>query len=1469
MDGEGRNYLTGSIMLSRNEDGSSPEEYCVKSVIGEGGSTVCYEAARILKDGSEETGKLKEFYPVDSAAGEQTWYYSLERLPNGQLVPCAGTIRKFNDMCRDYLSTYKLLRKVMSDNPKNEVLKNYIQQGEILYGCVEKESEAGWKAGFGLIRKKQPEGFPDGDRRRPTVYIWSPGVAGKGFDLYLEEVRKQPDYRPEERLRDILSVVDALTDCIKALHTAGLMHMDIKPSNFLVPYNSDFRIKPNNVSLFDINTLCSVDSEYMRISGTEGYRAPEVLRGRADNRSDIYSIGAMLFYAVVITKDISDGLYRDFYYSSIDQLVRNSELFRASETNSDAALMSRICRILEHCLAKDPRKRYQSCSELKEDLEKARKRLDKMLWTPVEKSKAGLTDPAIVIQKLLYQHPLYESVDDDVTDVNVLVIGSGTYGQKFIDICLQAGQMSGIHLNITAVSDEPEEDKEAYLRFRPGLPEFVNVDGASDGSGMPVFASLNFRNVSPEAEDDADRLRFGRNTQINRELVKNLIEEAVRNGREYHYIFVALGEDRISQSIARLCSDGLREWRGRSCPVCYVSQKIRQGRKSDLAHKLYPVCINETVNMETIDQNLGQMAFNAHISWDSTRNRNVMRERESFFSGSSRREKYNRASSLAFALSIKYKLHSVHIDCEDPQEAAELFSAQILEARAGDEEAKRKFNQLVDLEHRRWVLDKVADGWTAPRDEKGNLKLEDCIVRGSVKDEVNRTHPCLVRGSETAVLSSPEYAADHHAKWDTGEIDPNLDELDQMSVQLHRCFKQQANRLKNEGILQNPDLLFIQNRIPSECENVFKAFRQFQFALKNILNGVESYSRQYDYYQDTLKAALKELPDETRVKIEERLKVIERAFFPVVESNLYRDYKANDEVLIEKIPFILSYRCPSVIAMAFEDGKYQNGRNEAVFANVAAATVLCPEKINYLYCFDKDAEVELLIRKLDAVLNYFGKRKMHCGIRLAVSCLEKVPDQERELLQKELGQLQKRYLPGQKAAWFESAEIFDAAQYEESAEQFLAYLGEHPADLYDGGNRLFSSTYDNGMFMGNLLRNEIPYFEFDWRHKIFGKRIGCEYLRFVEDKSFIRIQDMFALMNAADNRFNLPEFADDYEALWKIYTGEYLSTKKFENGVGNWNRLCICLEKYEDERKPLAKIAVNAAKNPEKETFTYFLPEYTFSTAKKLLQKLLEYGIAENGSYLVNHASDTCRLELIVNKEYEQQMNDVFMNPQMLLPYYNAEVRKYRACNTDYVEIRCNDLTVTDVNLDRDGTGRQKYAFDVLQQLEKAHFISQLKQNPNNGKLASFVYSSPRIKQMLTSAGEILEVYAYYDVLKTGYFDDVASGYEFCWESGGVKNELDLVLTKGFRSIIVECKAVVELKLDYYHKLHSIADQFGIGTTKVLLGNTYAHSNAVTNDLNAMQRSRGKQLSIQTISDKDKIIHIGQTLKALMEEDQG
>ncbi len=1551
----GRNYLTGSIYLSRSEDKSSSEVYYIKAIVGEGGSAVCYEAERKLENGIVETGKLKEFYPMDSVTKNQSWYYSLKRLSNNQLVAQEGKTEKFREECEDYIHTYKLLKKVMADNPENEVLKNYIQHGEVLYGCAGKE-----------------EGV------YPTVYIWSPGMLGKSFDLYLREVKKNPLNRPEERLRDILSVIDAVTDCVKALHTAGLLHMDIKPSNFLVPYDSDFSIKPNQISLFDINTLCSVESEFFRMVGTRGYSAPEVMRGRADNRSDLYSIGAMLFYAIVIVKEIPDGLYQDKYYGRIDQLVRNSELFLASEVNSDAMLMSEICKILEKCLARNPRKRYQSCTDLREDLSKVRRRLNKMLWRPVKKSKEGLTDPTIVIQKLLYEHPLYDAVCDGEKDLNILVIGSGTYGQRFIDICMQSGQMSETRLNITAISDETEEDLEAYLRFRPALCEFVNVNHSLKGREERAFANLEFRSIPRSAQEKGEtyEIRFARNEAINRKIVRDIMEEARERENPYHYIFVALGEDKMSEEIARLCMQYLSEDFGRICPVCYVSQETRGKKtaqeKSSIEEKvdsereemtLYPVYINEPITDWITNQNFGQMAFNTHISWNTKKNMDMASERERFFKSEKIEDKYNRTSSLAYALSIKYKLHSISIDCDDILEAANLFSEQILERYSFDEEAKQKFDQLIYLEHRRWLLEKVANGWTAPRDEDGKLRLRDCIFRGSVKDAMNRTHPCLVNASVGSPLSSFEYTKNHHAKWKEGEIDENLDELDQMSLMLHRCLSEQAEQLKYEGLLHNPDLISIEQMLPVQCEDLLRAFRQFQFALKNILSGVKSYSLQYNYYEDVFLEAIEEemeLSSEKKVKIKRRLYEIKKMFFSIVESNLYRDYKKNNEILIKKIPFILTYRHVSCIAMAFEDSKNQNGKT--AFENVAAATVLNPEKICFLYCMEAQADIHLFLQRLESVLNYFGKRKVHCKIEVILSFIREGVKEEsalqqlyskEEYLQRELLKLQGNYCGSQREreyVWrndtknelrnelrnerkngeslrlaeisqfvpvsnvlFEKFEIFNVEHYEEAKNVFVHYLKENPVDLYDGGNVLFPSVFDNALFLGEITKLHIPYFEFDWRNKKFIKHMQCEYLKFVKDSSFIRILDMFSLMNMASSHFQLLELADDYEQLWKIYTGEYLckerrgnidmtgscqsesclSDKTFEIGVENWNRLCRCLEKYERNQKPLARLLLNekrASAKGEIKTLLYYLPEYTFLTVKMILQRLIDCDAAKPQSSLIHYASDTCKLELVIEEQYEQQLNAVFSNPQVLLPYYGLEVRKYKIHSEEYVEIRRNNLTVENINLDENGEGILKDVFLVLKQLEKARFITQLKQNFNHAEFVSFVYSSPRIKQVLTAPEKILEVYAYYDILKTGYFDDVISNCEICLEPiqalgeddiwgerekkvlGREKKEekviLSLVLTKGFRSMIVECKTDAVLKLDDYYKLDSIANQFGIGTTKVMIGNTYKNSDLAAKEYNVIQEERGNQFQIKTISDRRELAHIGQTLRRLMEEER-
>lgn len=331
MEGSERIFLKKGqrIELAQYQDGRNKEVYRILSVAGQGGSTVCYDAVREI-DG--QTGKLKEFYPVDSVIGVQKWFYSLDRLSNGQLVPSGGTVRKFDELCREYLKTYQLLIKVIADNPQNEILKNFIQIGDIRYGCIDSRIE-----NEGIIeRVKRKFGRLGADaHERATVYIWSTGIDGQRYDEHLNELRQQPDKNSDYKLCEILQTMVSLTDCIKALHTVGLMHLDIKPSNFLVPYKSDYAINPGSISIFDINTLYSIDNDESRAVGTDGFSAPEIMRGKADNRSDIYSIGAMMFNAIVVSDDVTDGLYRDLYYKEIDQLVRHSKLITGAESNSD------------------------------------------------------------------------------------------------------------------------------------------------------------------------------------------------------------------------------------------------------------------------------------------------------------------------------------------------------------------------------------------------------------------------------------------------------------------------------------------------------------------------------------------------------------------------------------------------------------------------------------------------------------------------------------------------------------------------------------------------------------------------------------------------------------------------------------------------------------------------------------------------------------------------------------------------------------------------------------------------------------------------------------------------------------------------------------------------------------------------------------------------------------------------------
>lgn len=1394
-----------TIRLSYRKDGAAPDVYRVQSVIGQGGSTVCYEARR-ERDGHVETGKLKEFYPTDAVQGEMPCFYALERLPDGRLTAGVGTVRRFDEMCAEYVRTYHELEALMAEDAASQVLKNYIQHGEVLYGEGVTDS--------------------DGSFRRGTVYIWSPGTEGQRFDGYLSEVRRDPVTAADHKLYAVLQVIRSLTDCVKAMHTVGLLHLDIKPSNFLVPYDSDLNINAARVSLFDINTLHLVGSNLPVMGGTEGFAAPEVLRGRADHRSDIYSIGAMLFGAVVIAPEIPDGLYRPEYYGHIPRMVRDSKLIRSSGSNSSVRLMSGLSGILEKCLAPNRKMRFQSCEELLLALDKVLVPLQTYIVSPtalgpnerlaiVSADVRGEAEPTVVIQKLLYEHPLYDRAAPEKRDLQALVVGSGTYGQKFIDIALQTAQVCDFSLRIRALSHTPEEDGRIYLQFRPELPRFVDITVA----GSPVsrveapYGAVEFAPLTPG--EDARYMRFSEiDSATNAEIVRRILAET---GGDRKYVFIALGSDSLNRAVAaQFCSQGA------ACPVCYVCEAA----DAPVQDGAVPVHVNGEIHAENIAPDMEQMAFNTHTAWLSTHNFDAKKEREKFLA-----DPYNYASSMAYALSVKYKLFSIGIDMEEGlQQAAERFEREVLRPRAYDPQADLKFRTLVDLEQRRWVLDRVCDGWRAPRQLPGKKPYEECVDRGNVKDARAKTHPCIARSTPDMPLISAEYVWNNHAKWNEGEIDGNLDELDRMSVELHRRFTERAEQIRRSRPLQGKDMAMIAQQLAGADESVQRAYRQLQFCLRNILEGVESYSRQYDHYHQQLVDSLASLDEDARTRVTDRLALVKKTFYPVIESNLYHDYKQTNTVLVKKIPYILTRRFRSSVAMAFEDGRRQNGRNEAVFGNVAAATVLSPEKICYLYHFGEDSDGTLLLRKLKAALEYLGKRMARCGVTLLVACGERAELFRIRQLQEGLEELAQQMQAC--SVKLEDFRLMQCAGEEEAAQRLAEEMQARGVEMYDGTTRLFESQFVGGEFLQAVRESGIACFEFDWRHKRFHTSKGCRDLAFIPDTTSLRISDMFALMNAENTRIRFPELAEDYRALWSIY----------EEDPSAWEQMCIALKAYDEAREPLVRISPRAEASVQR--FVRRLPDCAQAAARRIVEGLVRCGAAEAGSEVRSHSADSCEIELYAPQIVWNALRPLLDRPRLLPGYGEIDVLK--AADGE-IRIVCDDIDVQSAQL-------SAQAMAALQRLYDGYFINRLE---ISGGCADFEYASGQIKRLLTDPRLMLQIYTYYEVLRSGFFDDTACGYEFSWAGGDVRSEIACVMTKGCRSVMLACRDPQRPVGEQYHELHSIAEQFGIGAVKVMLDGS-------AQPVSGEERRRGEQLQIITLSDREALRNIGETLKNLI-----
>lgn len=189
----------------------------------------------------------------------------------------------------------------------------------------------------------------DGD-----IYLVMEFVKGRT----LEEIIRKEGALDEQRAIGIMS------DVLKALahvHQNGIVHRDLKPSNIMVRDNG-------TVCLLDFGIAKDINGKGLTVGqltiGTTGYMSPEQAEGlNIDGRSDIYSLGCVLYY--LLTGRNAVNQQQNDHAVRIEIITTDIPDIRKFRPDISQHLYS----VLKRATDKNMLRRFQSCDEFRQALQ--------------------------------------------------------------------------------------------------------------------------------------------------------------------------------------------------------------------------------------------------------------------------------------------------------------------------------------------------------------------------------------------------------------------------------------------------------------------------------------------------------------------------------------------------------------------------------------------------------------------------------------------------------------------------------------------------------------------------------------------------------------------------------------------------------------------------------------------------------------------------------------------------------------------------------------------------------------------------------------------------------------------------------------------------------------------------------------------------------------------------------------------
>lgn len=232
--------------------------------------------------------------------------------------------------------------------------------------------------------------------------VFDGGTTDSGLPYFVMElVKGRPitQYCDERRLslRERIALFIPVCQAIQHAHQKGIIHRDIKPTNVLVAEGDD-RPLPKVIDFGVAKALDQPLSENTlftgmgQIVGTLEYLSPEQAEGNRadiDTRSDVYSLGVLLYELLAGTTPFEPRRLRAAAFDEMLRIVREEEPPRpstrlsshdnlplaASNRQSEPARLSGLLRgeldwVVMKSLEKDRNRRYESPTALADDLQR-------------------------------------------------------------------------------------------------------------------------------------------------------------------------------------------------------------------------------------------------------------------------------------------------------------------------------------------------------------------------------------------------------------------------------------------------------------------------------------------------------------------------------------------------------------------------------------------------------------------------------------------------------------------------------------------------------------------------------------------------------------------------------------------------------------------------------------------------------------------------------------------------------------------------------------------------------------------------------------------------------------------------------------------------------------------------------------------------------------------------------------------